>query len=201
MDKIRINKKLKYCMSIVSIIGIISGILFFTILKDADKETVYNSLETFLTNVNNNSLNYSLGLRSNLIVNLMYIILIWLLGISIIGIPIIIFLYFTKVFVLGFTISSFTVKYGIKGILYGLIYIFPHNILNIVIMAILSIYSIIYSFRLSDSFFKKDTIDFKPIINTHKYILLISIIGILLTSLYGTYIMPWSFKTVLNLLK
>ena len=105
-------------MSIVSIIGIISGILFFTILKDADKETVYNSLETFLTNVNNNSLNYSLGLRSNLIVSLMYVILIWILGISIIGIPIIIFLYFTKVFVLGFTISSFTVKYGIKGILY-----------------------------------------------------------------------------------
>lgn len=204
VDKIKlfkVNKKLLYCMLIVTIVGVIAGSLFVTILKDADKTSVANSLETFISNVNSNDLDYSMSLKSSLITNISFVLLIWLLGISIIGIPIIIFLYFIKSFALGFTISSILINFKLRGLIYSFIYIFPHNIINLFIFTILSIYSIIYSFKLSDSFFKKSQIDFKPIIDKNKYILLISILVVILTSLYGTYIMPSLLKIVLNLLK
>ena len=202
MDKIfRINKKIKYCMIIVTILGIIAGSLFITILKDTDKESITNSLNTFFENVKNNSLNYGISLKSGLITNTIFVLSIWLFAVSIIGIPVILFLYFIKVFGIGLTISAIISNYKAKGIIYALIYIFPHNILLIFILAILSINSVIYSFRVSSSFLKKESIDFRPILNKHKYILLISILTLIITSLYNTYIMPYLLKIVLNLLK
>ena len=203
MDKIKfkVNKKLLYCITIITIIGIIAGSIFITVLNDVDKETVSNSLNTFITNVSNNELNYSLSLRSNLVSNFIFIFVVWILGMTVVGIPIIIFMYFIKTFILGFSLSAIILKYGAKGIIYSFIYVFPHNILNLFIFAILTIYSLIYSFKLTDKLTKNENINYKNNINKHKNILLLSMIGVLLTSLYATYIMPYLFKIVLNLLK
>ncbi|MBR1376295.1 MAG: stage II sporulation protein M [Bacilli bacterium] len=204
MDKVKIfkvNKKLSYCILIITIIAIVAGSLFLTILKDTDKTSIFDSLDLFINNINNNELSYGIALKSSLISNLLIIFLIWLLGISIIGIPVILFIYFIKAFALGLSISSLIAKFGMKGCIYALFYIFPHHIINLAIFAILSIYSIIYSFKLSESFFKKEQIDFKPIMDKHKYVLLLSILIVILTSLYGTYIMPYVFKIVLNFIK
>ena len=202
MDKIfKINKKLSYSMIIITIVAILAGSLFITILKDNDIESITNSLNTFFDNIMNNNLNYGLSLKSSLITNMIFIITIWIFSISIIGIPVILFLYFIKVFSLGLTLSSLIYNYKAKGIIYALIYIFPHNILLIFVLAILSINSIKYSFKVSSGFFKKESVDFKPILDKHKYILLISIIFVLITSLYNTYIMPYLLKIVLKILK
>ena len=188
-------------MIIITMIGILTGSLFITILKETDKESIINSLNIFFDNIVNNNLNYSLSFRSGLITNIIFVLSIWIFSVSIIGIPVILFMYFIKVFSIGLTISTIMSSYKIKGIIYALIYIFPHNILFIFILVILSINSIIYSFKVSSSFFKKESIDFKPILNKHKYVLLISIIVVLITSIYNTYIMPYLLKIVLNLLK
>ena len=202
MDKIfKVNKKLSYCMAIITVVSLISGIMFTFILKESDYNKVTESLNTFMESVINNELNYGLSLKSNLVTNIIYVFIIWGLGISFIGLPIILFLYFIKVFSIGFTISSIMLNYGLKGLVYSFIYIFPHNILNVFIFGFLSLYSVIYSFRLSSSFFKKESIDFKPILNKHKYVLLVALLGVIITSLYGTYIMPYMLKIVLKFLK
>ena len=175
--------------------------LFVFILKDSDYHNVTESLNGFINGVLNNELNYGLSLKSNMIANIIYVFVIWGLGISFIGLPIILFLYFIKVFSIGFTISAITLNYGLRGLVYSFIYIFPHNILNVFIFGFLTIYSVIYSFRISSSFFKKESIDFKPIINKHKYVLLIALLGVIITSLYSTYIMPYILKGVLKFLK
>ena len=202
MDKIfKINKKLSYVLIIITVVGLISGMIFTFILKEADYNKVTESLNMFIDGVINDSLNYSLSLKSNLITNIIYVFIIWSLGISFIGIPIILSLYFIKVFSIGFTISSIMLNYGLRGLIYSFVYIFPHNILNIFIFVFLALYSVVYSFRLSNSFFKKESIDFKPILNKHKYVLLISLLGIIITSLYSTYIVPYILKIVLKFLK
>ena len=202
MDKIfKVNKKLSYCIVVLTIVGLISGIMFVFILKDSDYHNVTESLNGFINGVLNNELNYGLSLKSNMIANIIYVFVIWGLGISFIGLPIILFLYFIKIFSIGFTISAITLNYGLRGLVYSFIYIFPHNILNVFIFGFLTIYSVIYSFRISSSFFKKESVDFKPIINKHKYVLLIALLGVIITSLYSTYIMPYVLKGVLKFLK
>lgn len=199
MDKIfKVNKKLKYVLVIITIISLITGVLFIKILKNNDLSASIGALDEFIDNVSNNTLDYYLSLRSSLSTNILYVLLIWFLGVSIIGIPIILFIYFIKVFSIGFSLSVIVYKFGLKGLLYGFIYIFPHNILNIFIFLILSIKSISYSFNFTEKYFKKDKIDFSIDRVGHKKILLISIIGVILTSLYGTYLMPYLFKILLK---
>ena len=53
----------------------------------------------FFNNIKDNKLNYIDTLKNSIISNMSLIIVIWLLGISIIGVPIITFLYFCKSFV------------------------------------------------------------------------------------------------------
>ena len=202
MDKIfKVNKKLSYCIIILTVVGLISGMMFTFVLKESDYQKVSESLNMFIDSVINNELNYGLSLKSNLITNIIYVFIIWGLGISFIGLPIILFLYFIKVFSIGFTISAITLNYGLRGLVYSFIYIFPHNILNVFIFGFLTLYSVIYSFRISSSFFKKESIDFRPILNKHKYVLLIALLGVIITSLYSTYIMPYVLKGVLKFLK
>ena len=202
MDKIfKVNKKLSYCIIILTVVGLISGMMFTFVLKESDYQKVSESLNMFIDSVINNELNYGLSLKSNLITNIIYVFIIWGLGISFIGLPIILSLYFIKVFSIGFTISAITLNYGLRGLVYSFIYIFPHNILNVFIFGFLTLYSVIYSFRISSSFFKKESIDFRPILNKHKYVLLVALLGVIITSLYSTYIMPYILKGVLKFLK
>ena len=202
MDKVfKVNRKLSYFIIILTIVGIISGLIFTFILKESDYQKVMDSLDLFMSNVINDNLNYGLSLKSNMISNIIYVFIIWGLGISLMGLPIILFLYFIKTFSVGFIISAIMLKYGLRGLIYSFVYIFPHNILSVFIYGFLTLYSVIYSFRLSSSFFKKESIDFKPILNRHKYVLLIALLGVIIISLYSTYIMPYILKIVLKFLK
>lgn len=205
MDKIlklyKINKKMLMCMLIMTIIGVISGSVFYYVLSSTDKTTVSQSVIEFFDNIQNNQIDYGNSLKTGLITNLVYIFVIWLLGISIIGLPLILVLYFFKTFTLGFTLISIISNYAFKGVLYSFIYIFPHNVINILSFAFLSVYAIICSFNTTSSFFKKEAVDFKPIISKYRYILIITILIVILSSLYQTFVMPTIIKVVLNLLK
>ena len=141
MDKLlNVDKKILIFLIIICIIGIITGSVFMTVLSNEDKQTVFTSLNNFISNFE--KLNFKTEISNNLIINLLYALGIWLLGISIIGVPIVIFILFIKSFLLSFTMTSFIMKYKTKGILLGFIYNMPHQILNLVIYLYLGVYSI-----------------------------------------------------------
>ena len=93
--KIKINKKIFVFLFVLMLMGIIAGSIFTTILNSSDKELVINHLNEFIDNINNNKLDYIFALKNNLITNISYVILIWLLGISVIGLPIIIKMFYS----------------------------------------------------------------------------------------------------------
>lgn len=203
MNKIRrlfyINKRGIICILVITIIGIIAGSLFFYLLNGSDKEMVISSIGDFFDNINN--INYEMSIKSNLIFNFCLILVIWLLGISIIGIPIILIIYFLKSFSLGFILVSIISKYGFKGVIYAFIYLFPHNVINLLSFALLSIYGVICSFRMVSNFSKDKKIDLSPIFSRYRLVLIICIIISLLCSLYQTFIVPNILKVLLNILK
>lgn len=188
--KIKSNKKIIIFLLTLIIIGIISGTIFSLVISSSDKSLVLEQLNSFLEAIKNNSLNQVDAFKNSILDNFSIAIIIWLLGISIIGLPIIILLFFSKSFIIGFTIGNIILNYKTKGILLSLIYIFPHHITNIILYTILIIYALALSIKLIYSIFKRKIIDFKPIINKYLFILLICIIGFSLTSLYESFIMP-----------
>ena len=136
--------------------GLIIGIIFFKFLDSNDiskiKDNVNNSL-TLPTNYNYLN-NLFLNLKDNISLNLF----IFILGISVIGILLILFLYFSEAFSLGFCLASLVNTYKIKGIIASFCYLFPGKILYLINLFLLTFFSVKFSFKLIQYIFlKKDT--------------------------------------------
>ena len=133
MDKlrsnIRINKNLFVFLIVIIAVGVASGSVFVTILNDSDKTMVSDYLNNFFNNLNSNNLNYNGTLINTLIFTIGLAILIWALGISIIGFILILLFLFTKSFALGFSIGSIIINFNFKGVLVALAYVVPHHII------------------------------------------------------------------------
>ena len=205
MDKlkhlIKFNKKLIVFLMVLMIVAITSGSLFVTILNNEDNLLITEHLKKFIDIIENNKVDYLFVLKNNLINNIGYIILIWLLGISIIGLPIIICMFFVKSFILGFSIGAIMATFGTKGILLALIYAFPGQIVSLLFILFLMMYAMSFSFKLIYTILKKQTINFKIMINRYLIILLIVFICILLMTLYDTYLLPKIIKSFIHFIK
>lgn len=205
MDKLKLaiknNKKMIFFLGIIAVVAIVFGSLFSIMLNESDKNLVNEYISNFFENIKNNNLNYILALKNGGISIFGFILIVWLLGISIIGMPIVLFMYFSKFFVLGFSISSIIKGYGLKGCLLSFGYVFPYQIIYIIAYTILTIYSIKISFKLISSLVKKDKIDFKPIINKYLFILVLSLITTLLALLFEVFITPKFINLILSMLK
>ncbi len=202
MDKFKVKvtnkKQIITFLVVLFIVGLIAGSLFTIILNENDANMVKESINSFINNIKNNKLNYNSALINSCTSNILSILLIWLLGISIIGIPIIVFLYFSKSFMLGFSISSIISIYKTKGFFIALGYVFPAHIISILVYTLLLIYALRMSLYLLKAILFRKTIDFKIIIKRYLLILLICIIGSVIASLLEVYLMPNLIKIIIN---
>ncbi len=205
MDKLKfkivINKKILLFLVILLLIGIMFGSVFIRILDNSDRNLVTEYLNNFINNIENNKLDYFMALKSNLITNISFVLVIWLLGISLIGLPIVIIMYFSKTFILGFSIGAILSVFKIKGLLFSLVYIFPGQVISLLLYMLLTMYAMSFSFKLFYAIIKKKTFDFKNIMNRYFKILIVILVFIILMVLYDTYLMPRLVKTIIPFIK
>ena len=192
MDKLKnktiSNKKIIVFLVGLFLIGLIAGSIFITIISKSDQALVKEYIKEFVNKADKNKLN---GL---------FIVIVWLLGFSIIGIPIVIFMYFSKAFILGFSLSSFILQYKFKGLLLALIYFFPHHVVNILAYTLIMIYSLKISFILINSIIKKKTISFKAIMNRYLIVFAVSIGMVIVASLYECFVVPFLIRNLIGFL-
>ena len=182
---------------VIFFIGIIFGSIYITILSNDQKSIIIKQVGEYFKNMPKLSFEDKLEIfKNSLISNLLYTISIWILGLSIVGLPLIFIMIFFKSFILGFSVSSIFAKYGVKGILKAVIYVFPVNIITIILAIVLSSYSILISCKLFLSAFKKQTINFKTFMGKYLFLLVISILICILCSLYEAFINPFFYKII-----
>lgn len=205
LDKLKqvIFKKKNTILFVVGIVFIafITGCIFTTILSSTDKILVKDYIGEFISKIDNNELNYVNGFKNSFFSNLVFLITMWILGISVIGIPINLFIYFAKSFILGFSISSFILKYKVKGCLFSLLYIFPHHIINLVVYTFLLLFTMNFSKRIIISLKSKKTISFYSSFKKYVLVLLLSIIIIFITSLLEILLTPFLIDKILFIIK
>ena len=199
--KIYFNKNLFIFLLTLVLIGVASGAIFSLLLKDSDKKLVSDYLNEFMLNISNSKMQYKTYFFNNMIFTLGFSLIIWIFGISIIGIILILPFLFIKSFTLGFSIGSILANFKLKGIIISLIYIVPHHVINILIYILISAYAIMISYRMFQSMKDKKIFDFKIIMNKYTFILVFSLVMLFITCLYESFILPEILKLVANLLK
>ncbi len=194
------NKKLNLFVIFIVVLGIISGSLFLMVLNENDKSEVINEISTFMTNINTNNINNLNSFKNSLIEGMILIILSWILGMSIIGVIFNIFFIYMKSFTIGFSISSFILVYKYKGILSSLIYVIPSQLINILIILILGVYTLLFSKYLFKMIFLKDkTVNLGKFFKKYVLVFGICIILCVISSLCEAYLLPSLLKVIIKL--
>ena len=194
------NKKVNLFVIFIVILGIISGSLFLMVLNDNDKSEVINEISTFMTNINTNNINNLNSFKNSLIEGMILIILSWILGMSIIGVIFNNFFIYMKSFTIGFSISSFVLVYKYKGILSSLIYVIPSQLINILIILILGVYTLLFSKYLFKMIFLKDkTVNLGKFFKKYVLVFGICIILCVISALCEAYLLPSLLKVMIKL--
>lgn len=185
-NSIKNQKKLYLLLIGLAILSFIFGILFIFILSDESSTYIFNGIKDFFNNISEYS-----GISSffnSFVNNSVYVLVVWILGISIIGIPIILFIYIFKFFLFGFSLSSIIYTYKLGGILRSLIHLFPHQLVFLLVLLLVSFYGISFSIKLYKYLFFKKIINFKEYMNKYLKVLLYSLVVCVFISLYEAFI-------------
>ena len=153
-NKLAEQKKIYIFLIIVMTISLILGIIYAIILNKSDHNLVTTSLDSFFTSIKNNDIDYKSALINSLVGNISFVTFIFLLGISIIGIPLIIFSLGISSFIFGFSLSSIIYTYHFNGILKAITYLFPHQLITLLMSLFLGFYALYFGVKLFKYLFR-----------------------------------------------
>jgi stage II sporulation protein M len=121
------------------------GIYSVRYMGGFEKSDLVSYFNNFTTTVNSGSVNYKSILLQTLKNNVPVILAVWFLGLTMIGIPIILIIDVIKGFTIGFSISFIISQMGIKGVWISLLGVLPQNIIYIPCIIFFSVLAMEFS--------------------------------------------------------
>lgn len=133
IEFIKNNIKEYIIISIVFLIGIFLGVMFVNNLNEEQKTEITTYIETYIEAFKQTDSGSNITLlQNNIKDNIILALIIWFIGSTIIGIPIVFGIIVFRGFCLGYTISGITLVFGVgKGIIFIAIALIMQNILFI----------------------------------------------------------------------
>lgn len=195
-ETIKKERALLIFIIITFILGLIFGSLFINFINNDDKKTLITQVVIFFESIKKLSSDV-FGLNAilpTLFNNALQMFSIFVLGISMIGVIVVIFIMFFKGFTLGVTISTIILKYQLKGVVGALLYVFPCMIINILIYIFVSFFAVNASIKFLKALLKKDTLNFKSFLGRYLLAFIISIILISICSILDAFLTPLLLK-------
>jgi stage II sporulation protein M len=196
-DYIKENLFLYFIAILILVVGIVSGSISVKALNVQQKDNLINYINLFFQKVDINALNSKLVLKYSILNNLKLVSLIWVLGLTIIGIPFVMLILFIKGFILGFTVGFLIDELGFTGILFSTISLFPQNIIIIPSIVIIGVSALSFSLILLKN--KRGAEKYSIIQQVTGYTILVSLMAliIILGCFIEAYISPVFMKMML----
>ena len=195
-NKLKEQKRLYLFLIIVMGLGIIAGLIYALIISKSDHNLVASSLDSFFTSIKESNLDYKSGLINSLIGNIFFVSFIFLLGISIIGIPFIIISLFFKAFIFSFSFVSIIYTYHLNGILKAIMYVFPHQIITLLMSLFLGFYALYFGIKLFNYLFRRKDINLRNSMKRYLQVFIIVLSINILCSFIETFLAPGLIKLV-----
>ncbi|APH04526.1 stage II sporulation protein M [Bacillus weihaiensis] len=188
---------------VLFLMGVIFGAIIVNSMNLSQKEDLYYYLNRFFGQVAEGNVASSTEMfQQSFFHNLKYLGLMWILGISIIGLPVILIMLFIKGMVVGFTVGFLVNQLSLKGFLLSFVTVMPQNVLLIPAFVIMSAVAISFSLKLIKQLFVKKGTNFEtPFSFFTRYGMVFIFIGVLavIASGFEAYISPYLMKSVVGI--
>ena len=182
--------------------GVIFGAIVVNSMNFSQKQDLFVYLSRFFGQVEEGQFANSKDIFfQSYFLNIKYVLLMWVLGISIIGVPVILILLFLKGVVVGFTVGFLVNQLSWKGFLLSFVAILPQNMIAIPAYIIIGTLSVAFSLKMIRQQFVKRIQEpfFQQFI---KYSMAMGLICLLLVaaSLIEAMLSPIFMKSVISIL-
>ncbi|MBY9081545.1 stage II sporulation protein M [Paenibacillus sp. HN-1] len=133
-------------VAVLFLVGVVFGALIVSALTLDQQQDLADYLGNFFTSVDQQGLPAAPeSFWSIAVLHLKWIGLIWVLGLSVIGLPGILVLDFLKGLLIGFTVGTLVSQYSWDGLLFALVSVAPHNLVVIPVLLVCSVAAIGFS--------------------------------------------------------
>ncbi|PAE43834.1 stage II sporulation protein M [Bacillus sp. 7884-1] len=185
---------------ILFLMGVIFGAIVVNSMSITQKEDLFYYLSQFFSQILNGKVTENNDLfAQSFLHNSKFIGLIWILGISIIGLPVILILLFIKGLVVGFTVGFLVSQLGLKGFLLAFVSILPQNLIIIPVFILMAALSVIFSLRMiKKQFFKTSGQPILPFFKNYILTFIVAVVLISAASGVEAYVSPWLMKTMMG---
>lgn len=141
-------------ITVLFLMGVIFGAILVNSLSFTQKEDLFYYLSQFFGQVSENNMASSQDMFvQSAAHNIKYIALIWILGISVIGLPVILILLFLKGVVVGFTVGFLVNQMGWSGFLLSFVSILPQNIFIVPVFIVIAAMAVSLSIKMTRRIF------------------------------------------------
>lgn len=180
-------------------IGIFFGAIIVNSLSIDQKNDLYLYLNRFFSSISNDSMMNASDLFNQSFTHyLKYFGLIWILGISVIGLPLILILLFLKGIVIGFTVGFLVSEMSFKGFFLAIVSVLPQNLILLPAITIIGVASLSFSMKMIRFQMTKSE-PFAPILKRYSLLMLAIIVCLVISSSVEAYISPFLMKFMINL--
>lgn len=186
------------------LMGVVFGAVVVNSLSFTQKEDLYFYLGQFFGEIADGKIASSEELfRQSFLHNVKYLGFMWLLGISIIGLPLIFILLFMKGIVIGFTVGFLVNQMDWNGFLLSFATVLPQNIVIIPTFIFIGVISVSFSLTLIRKIFMKLSptmqVHMVPLLSRYVIAFVLAIAVITVAAGIEAYISPNLMKTMVNL--
>lgn len=125
---------------VLFVTGVVFGAVMVNALTLEQKQELARHLSSFFLTINGKTdWNEVYSFQQSFSLHMKWIVLIWVLGLSIIGLPLIFALDFLKGVLVGFTVGYMVAQYSWKGMLFALVSVVPQNLVAIPAIIVCSV--------------------------------------------------------------
>ncbi len=188
---------------VLFLMGIVFGAVTVNSLSHLQKNDLFEYLSLFFGQVQNGSIaEQGVMFKQSFLHNARLVGLMWILGLSIIGLPIILVLIFLKGVVVGFTVGFLVNQLGWHGFMLSFVSVMPQNLLLIPAFIIFGTAALSFSLKLMRQLFiKKTTADaLFPAFMRYTMLMIIIIIAVGAASSFEAYLSPVLMKSVIKII-
>ena len=188
-------------VSVLFVMGVVFGAVMANALSLEQREEIARHLGSFFHMVNDgNFLEPEMTFRQTAGMHMKWILLIWIFGLSVVGMPLILVLDFLKGVLVGFTVGYLIGHLSWNGLMFALVAVAPQNLFIIPALIITSVTAIAFSVQLvKQRFLQKKGSVYHPFM---RYSLLTLSMAVLLlgVSAFEAFLSPVMMKWVTPML-
>jgi stage II sporulation protein M len=183
-------------VTVLFVMGVVFGAVIVNTLSDSQKQDLLHYMGYFFQGLNQNNIaEPRVAFQHAMGDHLKTLGLMWILGLSIVGLPLILILVFLKGLSIGFTVGFLVNQLSWKGLWFAMVAVLPHNLLVVPVMIFVAVSGLQFSLLLVKNRLIQRRGTIYPQFLSYSVSVTAVAVVLVIASFFEAYVSPWLMRS------